>query len=505
MSGTNTPSEYINLSGLGLDGILHRSRWVGPITYSFPDSLADYQQSYGLHYRNGVWLHDGVSPGTADGVPLGSERFYYANADQQFIVHRALEAGYAGANAVEDFTNLNISYAGFGTGAATIRFGVSEDPGVAYVADFPGATGTGLGMYAGDVWIGPGTYNGSNANYGTHHGATILHELGHALGLKHPHSVNAYGANPGLSAQYDNLEYTVMSYKAYEGAPGYNLQVQYPQTFMAFDIAALQYIYGADHTANSGNTLYQWDASGNSFVNGDFVQMTTSAGKIFQTLWDGNGVDTYNASNFSGGVFIDLRPGEHSVLSSNLIANLGNGHWARGNVYNAYQWNNDPRSLIENAVGGAGADTLYGNTAGNSLRGLAGNDFLDGGTGSDTLRGGIGRDTLEGGAGADAFDFDVWNESSLAAPDEIRGFTGAGVNTGDVLDLRGIDANSLTTANEAFTFNSSGRGGVWLVNVGAQTEVRCNVDNDAAIEFACRISDGTGVSAATYRAFDFWL
>jgi Ca2+-binding RTX toxin-like protein len=67
-----------------------------------------------------------------------------------------------------------------------------------------------------------------------------------------------------------------------------------------------------------------------------------------------------------------------------------------GKVFNALQFGDDPRSLIENVRGGFGNDTLKGNDAANNLRGNGGEDTLNGGAGSDVL---------EGGPGADRFEF----------------------------------------------------------------------------------------------------
>ena len=75
-----------------------------------------------------------------------------------------------------------------------------------------------------------------------------------------------------------------------------------------------------------------------------------------------------------------------------------------GNVYNAFQYHDDARSLIENAVGGSGADSIHGNAANNTLTGNAGDDTLVGLAGNDTLLGGDGADHLRGGAGADSLD-----------------------------------------------------------------------------------------------------
>jgi Ca2+-binding RTX toxin-like protein len=73
----------------------------------------------------------------------------------------------------------------------------------------------------------------------------------------------------------------------------------------------------------------------------------------------------------------------------------------QGNVYNALQYNDDPRSLIENAIGSFGNDQITGNAAYNELQGDAGNDTLIGGEGNDTMRGGANDDLIDGGAGED--------------------------------------------------------------------------------------------------------
>jgi len=128
------------------------------------------------------------------------------------------------------------------------------------------------------------------------------------------------------------------------------------------------------------------------FIDGQ-SQGTPGANRIFRTIWDGGGNDTYDFSNYASDLAVDLRPGGYSRLSSSQIADLGNNHHAKGNVYNALLYNDDPRSLIENARGGIGNDTIVGNQANNQLSGGSGNDVLDGRTGNDVLIGGAGTDT----------------------------------------------------------------------------------------------------------------
>src|SRR5690606_15106837 len=98
---------------------------------------------------------------------------------------------------------------------------------------------------------------------------THLHEIGHALGLKHGNESNVYGALPYAE---DSMEYSVMTYRSYAGHPGNyytNETWGFAQTFMIADIAALQHMYGADFTTNSGNTVYKWNpGSGDTLVNG---------------------------------------------------------------------------------------------------------------------------------------------------------------------------------------------------------------------------------------------
>ena len=139
----------------------------------------------------------------------------------------------------------------------------------------------------------------------------FIHETGHALGLKHGHE------SPALSPDRDSLEFSVMTYRGYIGAPtdevngGYtNETFGFPQTPMIYDIAALQRLYGADFSYNSGNNTYSWNANTGAFSIDGVVQWTPGNNRVFMTIWDGNGEDTFNLSNYSGATSIDLRPGD---------------------------------------------------------------------------------------------------------------------------------------------------------------------------------------------------
>lgn len=273
---------------------------------------------------------------------------------------------------------------------------------------------------AGDTWYIANAYdapvpgNFSNA-------AGLLHEFGHALGLKHGHhqqpvfnGTNAVrdangnlfadpvqvGTAPTLPTQYDSQEFSIMTYRVYVGDdPGQgneaqdirSNQVDYPWSYMMLDIAALQYMYGANYGAgsNPGNTVYIFNSStGQMSVSdsndGTSVTAPSKDGKIFTTIWDGGGSDTYDFSNYSTDQVINLQPGFWSTFSSAQVARLGTNIFAQGNIANALQYQNNFQSLIENANGGTGNDVLIGNVANNVLYGNRGNDQLDGGAGNDT-------------------------------------------------------------------------------------------------------------------------
>jgi Ca2+-binding RTX toxin-like protein len=376
-----------------IDGILGGTQWVGEITYAFPDSASDYPYNFS----------------EATGFSILTDL-------QKIAVNKALEG-------VESFTNLNITYVGTGTG--DLMFGNSPTPSPTAWAYYPGS-GNG-----GDAWFS-NNYGIWEPYMGTYGWETHFHEIGHTLGLKH-----AYSGTP-LPAEHMSLNYSVMI------RPGDGTMM--PTTFMINDILALQYMYGADYSDTTNHT-YTWNPlTGEYYING-IGQGQPYMNYIFHSIWDGGGIDTYDMSNYQTSVKIDLGPGSYSIHYGQL-SNKG-----IGTVFNAYLFNNDTRSLIENAVGGSGADEIIGNSTDNVLDGRAGNDIMLGGLGNDTFVFGqnYGQDIVADFkfAGADKLDL-----SSMGLTfDQIMSFaTQVGFDTvfnfgSDVLILKNVNMSTLTSAD----------------------------------------------------------
>jgi serralysin len=257
-----------------------------------------------------------------------------------------------------------------------------------------------------------------------------------------------------------------MTYRSYPGGSvdgGYtNETFGYAQTLMMLDIAALQKIYGeANYTFNSTNSVYTWSTTtGEMSINGvgqgaPGGGIGGSANRIFMTIWDGGGDDTYDLSNYNGGTTIDLRPGEWSKTSAVQTANLGDGHMARGNIANALLFEGNTESAIENGIGGSGADTLIAN--------LVANHFT-------------------GNGGIDSFKWMATGDAGTGAlADTVLDFA----RGTDKIDFTNLDANPATAGHNAFAFIGTAA----FHNVAG--EVRYDVTGGSAHIFADADGNGT--------------
>lgn len=378
--GTSFPVSDVSGDGIQIqDAVLSGYKWnTTQLTFSFPDSMSDYE--YG---RSGTF-----------------EAF---NSAQKAAALYALDM-------IAQYTQVRFTQlTGSQDRDADIRLAEESSAPTAY-AYYPSSSAQG-----GDVWFNTTSFN--SPALGNYAFSTLVHEVGHALGLKHGHDTSFAGALP---YEYDSFEYSVMTYRSYVGSSGSSYSAapdSGPQTYMMADIGALQIMYGANYATQSGNTVYSFDtATGQMRING-VGQLDGAGNKIFRTIWDGNGVDTYDFSNFTTRLGIDLRPGEGTDLDVGGLgwrADLGpntsstfNKGYARKHVYNALLHNGDARSLIENAKGGSGDDIFVGNDADNRFEGGAGNDRFHDSAGSDTYIGGAGSDEVLFGGLFSSYSFSV--------------------------------------------------------------------------------------------------
>lgn len=357
--------------------------------------------------------------------------------------------------------------------------------------------------------------------------SVMLHEVGHGLGLAHPHDRGG-GSNkmPGVSRTFGDYGdndlnqglYTIMSYNdgwddVQSPYDNKRLSYGYSKGPGALDIAAIQHLYGANLNHKSGDSTYEIIEKGS-----------------WMSIWDTGGTDTIKYAG-DGDVVINLNSAtlDNSPTGGGMPSYTKNGHGKK--YYGGFTIAGDFTDalpdegaetgvIIENARGKAGDDKLVGNGVDNVLEGRGGKDSLAGNEGSDTLIGGYGKDklngqkgkdeiiggpgqdTLRGGANKDNFVF-VSHVDSRRGPlnrDTIEDFQ----KNLDQIDLSQVDARA-GPGNQAFTFigtsdYSGSSGELRFEKMTNGTLIQADRNGDGQVDMAI-VLDGR----MTLQASDFIL
>lgn len=476
-----------------IDALTMSVKWDSPfVTWSVPTSADQYGDYAHGKEVDGEWVDADETVG-----------FVAPTASFTQAVRDAMDA-------IEDYTNLDLIELVVEPGNAVIRAGTTTTPkpwsaDAAAYAVGPKDSNADDYYLAGDTWFDPA----GEANLGTRLYTTVLHEQGHTVGLIDVNINKSDGsvATP-MEPQFRSREFSIMSYTSFIGdtTNGANYANGHaPQTFMMWDIATLQFMYGADYTTHATNTSYHFDpATGEMSING-VGQGVPTQNIIFRTIWDGGGIDTYDFSDYATDLVVNLTPGSWSDVDADghlQASDLGGGPnegYARGQVFNAMLHEGDTRSLIENAVGGAGDDVIIGNQANNvliggggadSLFGLDGNDslhaqdgggMLDGGSGVDWLYAGSDAETLLGGLGADWVSYIHATGSgisaSLATGNGTLGWA-SGDSYGGVENLEGSNQGDILAGDDLANILSGQGGNDFLSGGGGNDVLVAGAGND---------------------------
>ncbi|WP_426876199.1 Ig-like domain-containing protein [Glaesserella parasuis] len=262
---------------------------------------------------------------------------------------------------------------------------------------------------------------------------TALHEIEHTLGMVHTVAGDIPTFKENGYGNENTAEFSIISYDRYVND---NLYLSL-RDLRPYDLAYLHYRFGVNPNARAGDDVYS------------FANYNTYASDGGRYIWDGNGVDTFDASKEKQGVYVNLNPGSWSYVGDiqernffvkninsktqdvhqyfdlpekttvdsgngqvNAPLNIADVEYTSGQVYIGQG------TQIENLIGSNHNDTLIGNAADNNIFGGAGNDKLEGGAGHDYLNGGLGEDTMIGGLGNDIYLVDNTKDIIVEAKNE---------------------------------------------------------------------------------------
>jgi PKD repeat protein len=351
-----------------------------------------------------------------------------------------------------------------------IRFMLSETSAYAYTY-MP--VSSSMFHPSGDVHLAPafdrtGDTNGFQMPPGQHGYVSLVHEVGHAIGLKHPHEGTAL-----LPAAEDNHSFTVMSHNFLGASPG---------TPMAYDILAAQHLYGA-RPSRAGDDVYRFSRSELDQFEAGGEPSVPSGFALRQAIWDAGGRNVIDLSGVAGspsGYWLDLRP--FGWLTTKA---------AHRGSYFVSGTSLGPGVRIHGLINSTGDDAIHANADANVFRGYA--------PGRTT-----GADVIAGAGAADAIDLSAYPRGSVsqtASGDDLvlglgaRGtITVKGYFAGDRPEIILSDAAPQVSIGD--TRVVEGTGGTTEVLLAVT--LSAPVPEPVAVDYAT--ADGTATDASDYIA-----
>ena len=352
---------------------------------------------------------------------------------------------------------LGVTFSYVSSGSAELTF-YDEDSGAYAWSNYSGTDANGRGTTTA-AYCNVSTYwidNYGGTAIGGYVYQTYIHEIGHMLGLGHAGNYNgsaSYGADETFGI--DSWSVSIMSYFDQDENTNDPASRAMVTSLQIADLIALRELYGLSGTTRTGDSTYGYNST-----EGAAYDLTTTSwyGGTTFTIVDDDGTDILDGSGYSGAQTIDLSSDGYGISSM-------------GGETNNVRIFVD--TIIENAIGGAGDDTITGNGAKNIIDGGAGSDLIHGNAGNDNITGGAGNDLIEGGAGNDILNGDIAHnhdthygqiyrlyKATLAREPDVEGLKGwaASLRAGTSLEsiITGF-VNSVefqatygSTSNEAF-------------------------------------------------------
>ena len=344
---------------------------------------------------------------------------------------------------------------------------------------FTGDADAGILIYTNNGWHTPDSETGgSNERV-----LTMLHELGHFLGLSHPHDEDPSDAP---FAELNDNKYDVMSYLNSDNdrrSPNFGGFVNYTP----INMASLQYLYNTN-TNNTTATTYTLTDAGSTALDINGADGNVSIGRAFYSIWDTNGIDeiAYGGANRSilnlNEATLDRNTNDADLLETlarvrgtdfyaDLFADykleITDSKYYAGGFFSQILTPDSGKYIddvggytiakgaeIENASGGSGNDLIIGNALANILNGNGGNDTIFDGNGDDFVYGGAGDDLFYVGRGDDTFSGSTGSDTAdLYTPYTRFQITDNGSGNYTVQDVIDGDYGTNTFSSvEFFTF-----------------------------------------------------